>query len=130
MARKRTSVAIREVLDRLGNAQVVARLRDPETSWQAAASVAKVRAAQALVWAVIEDQGPMTDEALVRWTAGCLSPSGARTRRKELTDLGLVEDTGHRERTEAGRQAIVWRAVPLKRWEQEQLRHATQPGLL
>jgi hypothetical protein len=115
---------------RLGQAQVVSRLTDPETSWRAAQSVAHVRESQALVWTVIEDQGPMCDESLVRWLHGALTPSGARTRRKELTDLGLIEDSGHRETTLAGRLTIVWRAVSLKRWQQEQLARASQPNLL
>jgi hypothetical protein len=38
-----------------------------------------------------------------------MSVSGARTRRSELVDVGMVEDSGRRELTQAGRQTIVWR---------------------
>jgi hypothetical protein len=40
-----------------------------------------------------------------------ISPSGARTRRSELVNLGLVQDTGKRKRMSTGRSAIVWRAT-------------------
>jgi len=40
-----------------------------------------------------------------------ISPSGARTRRSELVNLGLVQDTGKRKRMSTGRSAIVWRAI-------------------
>lgn len=36
------------------------------------------------------------------------SDSGLRTRRKELTDAGVVVDTQVRKRLPSGRQSIVW----------------------
>lgn len=57
---------------------------------------------------------PMTDEEIFTALAQhgyVMSPSGARTRRKELVDLGLVEDTGVTILTKSGRGAIVWRMV-------------------
>jgi hypothetical protein len=39
-----------------------------------------------------------------------LSPSTFRPRRIELMQAGLVEDSGQRRLTAAGRSAIVWRA--------------------
>jgi hypothetical protein len=96
----------------------VARARDtdPETSHAAAASLSseKIRESQALVLGLLRADGPMTDETLVAVVEERelrLSPSGARTRRKELVDLGLVEDSGGRVRTGSGRAAIVWRAI-------------------
>jgi hypothetical protein len=91
-----------------------ARLTDPPTSHRAASSVRNLRESQEAVlrcflW------GPMTDEELVNAydPDGPLqehpqSPSGLRTRRKELCDLGLVEDSGERRRLKSGRLAVVW----------------------
>jgi predicted ArsR family transcriptional regulator len=89
-----------------------ARRTDPETSHAAAASLkAETLSAQrARVYDYLKQYGPMTDAMLV---AGILkmSPSGLRTRRSELVRMGLVEDTGRRERLRSGRKAIVWRAL-------------------
>lgn len=89
-----------------------ARRTDPETSHAAAASV-KVRASQLAVLRFIEREGPMTDEHLVQTYDGepAQSPSGLRTRRKELVDQGLIEWTGELARMSTGRQARVWRKV-------------------
>jgi len=86
-----------------------ARFSDPDTSHEAAASV-KLRQSQEKVLALLK-QGPATDEqlgnrALLR--AVKISPSGLRTRRCELVDLGLVVDSGVRITTDNGRKAIVW----------------------
>ncbi len=40
-----------------------------------------------------------------------MNPSTQRPRRIELTQKGLVRDSGHRRRTPSGRYAAVWVAV-------------------
>ena len=90
----------------------VARHGDPDTSWAAAQSQtpAKLRESQKTVYRRLFRHGPMTDTDLVRVVAG-LSPSGIRTRRRELVDLGLVVDTGDRVTLPSGRKSIVWAVV-------------------
>lgn len=90
-----------------------ARHGDPETSHQAAASVRDLRATQWVVLSILRRFGPCSDEQIADHAAteGVMqSPSGMRTRRRELVDLGFVIDSGERTRTEAGRNTIVWRA--------------------
>jgi hypothetical protein len=103
-----------------------ARRTDPETSHEAAASLKSETLSEqrARVYDHLKCYGPMTDTALLGGIhhsevgphgyipAGPkISPSGLRTRRSELVRMGLVEDTGRRERLRSGRKAIVWRAV-------------------
>ena len=88
-----------------------ARTDDPETSHQAAASISpqKMRESHEAVLALFHERGPMTDAALVECYDGPRqSPSGLRTRRRELADVGLIVDTGERVKLESGRRAIVW----------------------
>jgi hypothetical protein len=95
-----------------------ARPTDPDTSHAAAASLdpEHIRKSQAAVLRVLGAIGAASDHGLVETYALMAgvelvhpqSPSGIRTRRKELTRLGRVLDTGHRERTSSGRHAIVW----------------------
>ncbi len=89
-----------------------ARVGDPETSHQAAASVGDLTAGQSMVYEALRREGPMHDEmiyAAVRAVPGNhISLSGCRTRRSELVELGLVEDGGDRAVTGAGRSTIVW----------------------
>src|SRR5690606_39258978 len=95
-----------------------ARRTDPETSHAAAASltVDTLRVTQAAVLRFIQENGSMTDVALVEDYPQHAddyprqSPSGLRSRRAELVAGGLVEDPGQRVRLESGRQAIVWAA--------------------
>jgi predicted ArsR family transcriptional regulator len=47
----------------------------------------------------------LTEKGEAPWS----SPSGLRTRRHELTDIGYVEDSDLRVKTYSGRSAIVWR---------------------
>ncbi len=91
--------------------QAYARRTDPSTSWAAANSLdpEHLRESQKIVLAILQDQGPMTDDELVE-IARDLSPSGARTRRAELVDKGMVYDTGERALLPSGRRAIVWAA--------------------
>jgi hypothetical protein len=92
-----------------------ARPSDPHTSHDAARllSPAKLRDSQKAVLGHFRKFGPMTDTDLVNVYVGSpQSRSGLRTRRSELVDRGLVEDTGARKRLPTGRNAIVWRATP------------------
>ena len=95
----------------------VARRTDPATSWEAARSLKeeKLRASQQLILTILRVRGPMTDEQILlcvqRNPDTRMSDSGCRTRRKELVDAGLVEDSGKRERTASGRKTIVWKAT-------------------
>jgi hypothetical protein len=93
-----------------------ARRTDPETSHAAARSISsdKLRQSQDEVLRLFDVGGNMTDVevALLASVEGVVqSPSGLRTRRRELVDLGLLKDTGKRERLLSGRQAIVWGKV-------------------
>jgi hypothetical protein len=101
-----------------------ARTSDPSTSHEAAASVQRVSKTQAAILFIL--QYPMSDERLIdsyysmsgAGMAPNAAPSGIRSRRKELVDLGLVADTGERERLASGRHAILWQTVeqPLDVW--------------
>jgi hypothetical protein len=94
----------------------VARREDPWTSWAAAGSVEEITRKQRAVLAVLRFKGPLTDAELreayrkasnLPWQ----EDSGLRTRRRELVDKGLVENTGvTRPLEKTGRQAIVWAA--------------------
>jgi len=99
----------------------IARHTDPQTSHAAAASktTANVRNSQHAVLRLFNDAyqehdiAGMTDELLVRAYAYYeyqprQSPSGIRTRRRELCDAGYLIDTGRREKLVSGRSAIVW----------------------
>lgn len=99
-----------------------ARRSDPETSHEAASSLTHLRARQAAVLALLRLHGPRTLEELVRDYHKSRhtkqSDSGIRTRCSELVFAGLVEDSGERRKTKAGRNAVVWRAVPEPRMSQ------------
>lgn len=91
-----------------------ARSTDPSTSHEAAASVVDLTGKQHAVLAVFHRHGAMHDEDLLN--AYDVAPdvpeqsdSGLRTRRHELVEQGLLEDSGRRASTEAGRQSIIWR---------------------
>lgn len=92
--------------------QAKARRSDPRTSHQAAASVGDLTVMQQAVYEALS-HADMSDEQLYTWLVEHgevqMSVSGARTRRSELVDVGMVEDSGRRELTQAGRQTIVWR---------------------
>lgn len=90
-----------------------ARSTDPSTSHAAARSVLAHPGREA-VFACLLVHGPLTDEELyehqeVRFYC---SPSGARTRRAELVDAGVVRDSRYRRKTKSGRKSIVWEAIP------------------
>jgi hypothetical protein len=90
-----------------------ARSSDPQTSHDAARSVKDISKAQRHVMMALNRE-PMTDEQIsswmYEWLGSLISPSGARTRRAELVAMGLVEDSGQRGKTKAGRATIIWRA--------------------
>lgn len=90
-----------------------ARSTDPATSSAAAASVTDLTGKQRAVLSVFYRHGGMHDEDLL--LAYDVTPnvprqtdSGLRTRRRELVDGGLLEDSGRKAKTEAGRPSIVW----------------------
>lgn len=99
-----------------------ARWGDPETSHDAARSVSALTEKRAAVLRTIRDFQKRsdiwhpeavgaTDVDVAAWYIGpSQSPSGLRTRRAELVDLGLVWDSGQRVRLPSGRMAIVWQA--------------------
>jgi hypothetical protein len=101
------------------NAQ--ARSSDPATSHEAAASLdeqALTMRRRAILY-VLRTFGPHSDEGIAlaydyATEHGAMlpaqSPSGLRTRRRELVDLGLVVDTGEKALTASGRHTIVWAA--------------------
>jgi hypothetical protein len=88
----------------------VARVTDPGTSWAAAGSVSETtitRTKKAILRAL--EQGPMTDEQIAAAVGPAYtSPSGLRTRRKELVAGSLVRDSGRQTRLPSGRWAILW----------------------
>lgn len=94
------------------------RITDPATSFDAAMSI-KTENISKTMKGILEilGNGPRHDEALEQ-TYNALSinkiypyasPSGIRSRRSELVELGLVEDSGERVKTRSGRSSIVWR---------------------
>lgn len=89
--------------------RAVARRTDPETSWEAAASVTDIRSSQAEVLSLFTRHGSMTDEQAWAAYTGTQSMSGLRTRRSELVAQGLLQDSGIRALGHTGRRMIVWR---------------------
>jgi hypothetical protein len=98
-----------------------ARVEDPVTSHEAAASVRNVTATHDRILEVLRDLRLASDEeiaaryrslALERgWSAA--SPSGLRSRRAELVERGLVADSGRSGRTSSGRRTTLW--IPANR---------------
>lgn len=90
--------------------RAVARGGDPDTSHEAAASITgeAITATQNAILAVLEAAGPVTDPVVAQLYSGPrTSPSGLRTRRKELSDRGYVEAVGT-VKLPSGRRATVW----------------------
>ena len=90
-----------------------ARGTDPETSHDAAAGITtnRLRESQKEVWALFRKYGPMDDRELVRLADKDgirQSPSGLRTRRRELQTMGKVRDSGRSARYEGNRKHIIW----------------------
>lgn len=90
-----------------------ARITDPDTSHEAAASIGgeAVEASEKFVLGVLDVAGPITDEDLIdlatiagaRW-----SPSRLRTARMQLFRKGAVELVDRLGRTSSGRAARRW----------------------
>lgn len=88
------------------------RKRDRATPIKAAHQIAQIKSPlQEDILAAFKELGPMTDgelEMLERFSH--LGRTTARGRRKELRNMGLIEDTG--EVRKCGRSSMtVWRAV-------------------
>ena len=86
-----------------------ARNSDPDTSVEAADKAStRLTQKQQQILDVLTAHGPMTDEQLVfalpRW-----SPSGVRSRRAELVERGLVENSGATTLTRMGNRTIIWK---------------------
>lgn len=97
-------------MTRVPGPRAVARATDPKTSWDAARSVKDLLLSQQIILGAIIAYGPISDEDIHAALKNPMSASGARTRRKELVDKGLVQDSGHRTKTRSGRQTILWEA--------------------
>jgi hypothetical protein len=91
--------------------RAVARRGDPGTSWEAARSVEHIRESQAEVLGMFRGRSWVDEELVEALLAkgSRQSPSGIRTRRRELVDLGEIVDTGRKRRGKTGRWMIVWR---------------------
>lgn len=89
-----------------------ARITDPQTSHEAAASVSNLSATkEAILKALVR---PRTDVDLVdayRNLKGApmASEAGIRSRRADLVRAGLIVDSGERVKLATGRRAIVWK---------------------
>jgi len=111
--------------------QARARRTDPKTSKEAAETVRNLRRSQIRIYTILLAYGPMTDEqiyAKMKERGWEISPSGCRTRRNELVEVGLVEAGGRYGLTKSGRRAIVWQAVMPQDWYERQ-RMKKQPRL-
>ena len=90
--------------------RAVARGGDPDTSHEAAASITgeAITATQNAILAVLDQLAGACDDSIARLYRGPrTSPSGLRTRRKELFDRGYVEAVGT-VKLPSGRRATVW----------------------
>lgn len=86
---------------------------DPITSFQAAATVDLTKG-QKIVMSAFRVNNNMTDDELIAQVIDLklkLSPSGCRSRRKELVELGLLRDSGAKAKTASGRQTIIWELI-------------------
>jgi hypothetical protein len=98
-----------------------ARRSDPDTSHAAARSVSADTGKRSRRDALyVLTAGPATHETIADRVAAegeavgppRYTPSRLRTAVAELVDVGLVVDTGIRERIRSGRRAIVWALAP------------------
>lgn len=92
----------------------LARKTDPHTSLDAAKSLRAVRITQTrrkIIELLRQFPDGLSDQEIGHKLATVASPSGLRTRRAELVEMGLVADSGRRAVTTSGRRTIVWVAV-------------------
>jgi hypothetical protein len=94
-------------------AKQMTRWSDPTTSLLAAASVDLTKG-QKIVMSAFRTTNSMTDDELIAQVARLglkLSPSGCRSRRKELVELGILRDSGTKALTASKRTTTVWELV-------------------
>lgn len=91
-----------------------ARRGDPESSFESAMSISDLTGKQQIVLEILRGGGPMCDEQIydALWDAGYrMSPSGARTRRAELVNRGLVRFSGKHCILKSKRRSRIWSSV-------------------
>ena len=115
---------IREQLDSLTDPRAAARYTDPRTSWDAARSITSICESQARIWEVLINAGPMTDKEILEAVCNngfMISPSGCRTRRKELCELGLIFKSALRNVAVGNKNSTqtVWAAKSINQWLDE-----------
>lgn len=87
-----------------------ARQSDPDTSQKAASANYEIRGAQRLkVFNYLVSTGPRGATDYEIGSALSILRTSAGKRRKELCDMGHVEDSGTRRQTDSASSAIVWR---------------------
>jgi hypothetical protein len=85
--------------------------RHSETSREAAEEIQpKVGHLQGKVFAALR-LNPGTDEELMYRIP--MAANTLRPRRRELQLMGLIEDSGYRRKTRAGKYAVIWRVARL-----------------
>lgn len=99
-----------------------ARRTDSAESWDAARTIHDCNVRQRCVYAVLWNDGPLTDAEIDARYRACharggghgwpnQTPASLRSRRAELVQAGLVRATGETRPTASGRQAQVWAVV-------------------
>ena len=97
-------------IDTIINPIRLARTTDPDTSHKAAQNASRRGPSQRKrIWEALKRLGDATDYEL-SIEVGILRSSAAK-RRQELQDLGHVQPTEHRRRTDTGSLAVVWRCT-------------------
>ena len=88
-------------------AKKLARTNDrPTSKWAAEAASSRSGGQRMRVWTALNQLGTATDFEIADHL-GILRTSAAK-RRQELTEAGLVVDSGRRRQTDTGTMAIVW----------------------
>lgn len=91
---------------------LTARLTDPATSHEAGPEGHGLTEVHRALIAVLLEHGPCTDYDLSRYASSKLGYPMLRTsagkRRHDLMAFGLVQDSGHKGKTDTGARAIRW----------------------